>query len=312
MFLWASTTFNPATDIPDLSGRVILVTGGNTGLGKQYILELCRHNPAQVWLAARNLDKAQAAVAEIQSQVPGAPIEILEIDLSSLSSVEKAAREFQQRCDRLDILMLNAGIIMAPLGKTQDGYEVHFGTNYMGHALLTKLLLPTIEKTIANQDSPDARILIVSSSGYKLAPKEGIAYESIKTTCADWWNMSRYGQSKLALNLWTRQLAKHYPNIKCASIHPGVVDTELGVPRGVVLSYWSSFLRLASLTLLRYVSLEEGVKGQLWATSTKDLQSGEYYTPIGKVETLKAEWKDDALSKKLWDWTEEELKPHAG
>ncbi|CAI6089580.1 unnamed protein product [Clonostachys chloroleuca] len=267
MFPWASTTFNPATDIPDLSGRVILVTGGNTGLGKQYSLELCRHNPAQVWLVARNLDKAQAAVAEIQSQVPGAPIEILEIDLSSLSSVEKAAREFQQRCDGLDILMLNAGIIMAPLGKTQDGYEVHFGTNYMGHALLTKLLLPTIEKTIATRESPDARILIVSSSGYKLAPKEGIAYESVKTTV------------------------------------PPCIQALWKLSLGYLV---------ASLTLLCYVSVEEGVKGQLWATATKDLQSGEYYTRIGKVETLKAEWRDDALSKKLWDWTEEELKPHAG
>ncbi|VUC30700.1 unnamed protein product [Clonostachys rosea] len=311
MFFWTSPTFDPAKDIPDLSGKVIFVTGGNTGLGKQYILEVCRHHPAQVWLAARNVEKAREAVAEIQDQVPDAPIEILEIDLSSLASVKKAALEFEQRCDRLDILMLNAGIIMAPLGKTQDGYEVHFGTNYVGHALLTKLLLPTIEKTIANQESPDARILAVSSSGYQVAPKQGIIFESVKTTCAEFWNMTRYGQSKLALMLWIRQLSKLHPNIKCASIHPGVVDTELGIPRGVELSYMQIFMRWASLNLLRYVSVEEGVKGQLWATATNDLQSGEYYIPVGRVETLKAEWRDEALSNKLWDWTEEELKPYS-
>src|SRR5262245_60500450 len=114
-FFQYSTAFNPERDIPSLEGQVILVTGGNIGLGKQCILEYARHNPAQVWLAARNLDKAKAAVDEIQQQLPNpAPIKLVELDLSSIESVKKAASAFLAEAERLDILMLNAGIMAAP------------------------------------------------------------------------------------------------------------------------------------------------------------------------------------------------------
>ncbi len=100
-FMGNSVRFDPAKDIPALDGKVILVTGGNVGLGKQAVLEFSRHHPAQVWLAARNMDKAQAAADEIKQQVPDASIKLLELDLTSFESIKKAAKTFIEESDRL-------------------------------------------------------------------------------------------------------------------------------------------------------------------------------------------------------------------
>ncbi|KAI2832643.1 hypothetical protein CBS133816_1325 [Aspergillus niger] len=117
--------FHPTKDIPDLTGKTILITGANSGLGKTSVLEFSRHNPSQIWLAARNLTKAQSAADEIKQQVPTARIHLLELDLSSFASIQKAVEVFLSTATRLDILMLNAGVMAAPPGMTPDGrYEV--------------------------------------------------------------------------------------------------------------------------------------------------------------------------------------------
>lgn len=193
-----SVSFKPEKDIPSLDGKVVLVTGGNIGLGKQSVLEFARHGPAQIWLAARSLDKAKAAADEIKQQVPNAaPIRLLELDLSSFESVKKAAATFSAESDRLDILMLNAGIMAAPPGMTKDGYEIQFGTNHMGHALLTKLLLPTLEKTAKSDGSADVRIVSLSSHGHMSAPKEGFIFDTLKTNGATLGAYGRYGQEQV-------------------------------------------------------------------------------------------------------------------
>ncbi|OQE40941.1 hypothetical protein PENCOP_c005G03530 [Penicillium coprophilum] len=133
-------SFNPKTDVPKLKRKVILVTGANSGLGKAAITEFCRHHLAEVWLAARSLAKAQAADDEIKWEIPNAPIMLLNLDLSSFNSVNSTAKAFTS--DRLDILMLNAGVMAVPPAQTSESYEVQFGTNHMDHTLLTKLLLP--------------------------------------------------------------------------------------------------------------------------------------------------------------------------
>lgn len=140
-----SVLFNPQTDIPPLTGKVILVTGGNSGLGKQSVLELSRHAPSQIWLTARNLDKALEAMNEIRQQIPGAPNKILELDLASFESVKTAVATFRSQSDRLDTLILNAGIMATEPGLTEDGYETQFEANHMGNTLLAKLLLPVLE-----------------------------------------------------------------------------------------------------------------------------------------------------------------------
>ena len=298
-----SVAFNPEKDIPSLAGKVILVTGGNIGLGKQSILEFARHGPAQIWLAARNLDKAQAAADEIRRHVPNAPIKLLELDLASFTSVRKAASTLTAGSDRLDILMLNAGIMAAPAGLTKDGYEVQFGTNHMGHALLTKLLLPMLEKTA--QCRSDVRVVVLTSNRHSLTPSGGIKFESLKTSADSMQTYVRYGQSKLANVLFARQLAKMYPQFTVAAIHPGLVQTNLlagatgtGFLLGMIIGRVVSFFK---------VPVEQGVVNQLWAGVGEGVKSGEYYTPVGVEGSVSSDGKNDELAKRLWDWTEREL-----
>ncbi|KAF3360644.1 Histone H2A [Verticillium dahliae VDG1] len=165
-------SFNPDKDIPDLSGRVILVTGGNIGIGKETVLQLSKHKPARIYLAARTESKAQAAIDEIRKTVPNAaPISFLSLDLTSFDSIKKAAAEFLSKEDRLDILINNAGIMATPNGTTKEGYEIQFGTNHVGHALLTNLLLPTLKRTAAATSPPrDVRIVNISSLLENTAP----------------------------------------------------------------------------------------------------------------------------------------------
>ncbi|EQL01712.1 short-chain dehydrogenase/reductase [Ophiocordyceps sinensis CO18] len=307
-FFKSSKPFDPDKDIPSLEGKVILVTGGNIGLGKQAILEYARHNPRQIWLAARNLDKAKATVDEIRQQVQGAPpIKILQMDLVSFESVKKAADVFAAESDRLDILMLNAGIVASAPGLTKEGYEMQFGTNHMGHALLTRLLMPILEKTAQGSADADVRIVSLSSAGHNMAPTGGIVFESLKTEARGLGPLGRYSQSKLANLLFARHVAKRYPQFTVSAIHPGLVHTNIAAGASGVPSVVRMLARFVSPLL---TSVEDGAKNQLWASVSSDVQSGEYYEPIGIAGKCSALGKDDDLAKKLWDWTEKELDAH--
>ena len=143
----------------------------------QSILDLARHGPAEIWMGARNLDKAREAADNIKKQIPDAPpIKLLKIDLESLDSVKQAAKTFLAQATRLDILMLNAGIMATPPGQTADGYEIQWATNYLGHALLAKLLLPNllpkpIIPPILTHNPPTTRSLIILPTLHPLLPR---------------------------------------------------------------------------------------------------------------------------------------------
>ncbi|SPN99932.1 related to alcohol dehydrogenase homolog Bli-4 [Cephalotrichum gorgonifer] len=306
LFSKSAVPFDQEKDIPPLDGKVILVTGCTNGLGKQSVLEYCRHSPKEVWLAARDPERARVAADEIRAQVPGAPIKLLEVDLESFDSIKAAAKKFMEESVRLDILLLNAGIMAPPPGLTRDGYEVQFGTNHMGHALLTKLLLPVLEKTAALPGA-DVRVVAVASYGHNRVPKEGILFDTLKTPAADIGPYQRYGQSKLANLLFIRQLAKEYPQFTAAVVHPGLVKTNLaGAATG------SGFLISALWKVMQYslTTVEDGVRNQLWASISKDVKSGEYYEPVGVAGKASVHGRNDEFAKRVWDWTEEELVKH--
>ncbi|TIC99475.1 putative oxidoreductase [Colletotrichum higginsianum] len=307
-FCSKSVVFEPESDIPDLAGKVIVITGANAGLGRQCVLEFSRHNPAQIWLAARNLDKATAAADEIRQHVPNAPIRLLELDLTSFESVKRAAQQLLSQADRLDILMLNAGIMATPPGLTKEGYEVQFGTNHMGHALFAKLLLPLLDRTAKSNPDSDVRVISLSSHGHTYAAKGGLKYDTLKTDADALGSYGRYTQSKLANVLWARHMAKEYPLFTVASVHPGVVSTNLvagttGSPKA--LQYLMGF---ANRWLVN--SVEKGAKNQLWVSVSKDVETGQYYEPVGVGGQASKEGQDDVLAKGLWDWTEKELRSH--
>ncbi|PHH71644.1 hypothetical protein CDD82_6396 [Ophiocordyceps australis] len=306
MFLFGNkgVEFSPQKDIPSLKGKVIVVTGGSNGLGKQAILEYARHEPKQIWLAARDPTKAKTALDQIKNQVPNASIKTVQLDLASFDSVVTAAKTVIAESDRLDILMLNAGIMATSPDLTKDGYEMQFGTNHMGHALLTKLLLPLLDKTA--KTGADVRVAVLSSTAHGMGPRQGIVFDSLKTKAGDMGAMQRYGQSKFANVLFARQLAKLRPSLTVAAIHPGVVTTNLLAGSTALWEPVRWGIGLLAYTPL-LVTVETGVKGQLWATVSNDVKSGEYYEPIGVGGKAIALANDDDLAKKLWDWTETEL-----
>ncbi|KAK0381706.1 hypothetical protein CPAR01_07084 [Colletotrichum paranaense] len=303
-------TFSPEKDIPDLAGKVIIVTGGSSGLGKESVIQLAKHNPAAIYLTARTEARGNAAIKEVEQAVPAAKnkIKYLELDLGSFASIKKSTDAFLTSADRLDILMNNAGLMATPPGLTTDGYEVQFGSNYMGPALFTKLLLPILKKT-AEQSGSDVRVVNLSSELFKQAPSEGILLSKCKTPLDDISSLARYGQSKLADYYHTRTLSQLYPSIKFVAVHPGVVNTGLFDDfrkrrpwvGGVIGVLGSIFL----------TDVHAGARAQLWASTaaSANVKSGGFYNPKFK-EYKEANLYDDKAAKELWDWTEKELEGH--
>ncbi|KAF1962734.1 NAD(P)-binding protein [Byssothecium circinans] len=302
-------SFDPATDIQSLDGKVILVTGGNAGLGKQTITYLAAHSPARIYLAARTESKATAAIRDIKAVVPNASVEYLPLDLTSFASIASAASTFTARESRLDILINNAGVMMTPYNLTKEGYEIQFGTNHMGHALLTKLLLPVLLKT-AKKEGSDVRIVNLTSWGHQVAPSEGIIWDQAKLE--KYYTFQRYGQSKLANILFTRELAARYPSITSVAIHPGVIITDLyaSVNSNPIMKlgtwFYSLFIRFLPG---HFPDTKGGALNQTWAATVEKekLENGGFYDPVGKTGKASSLAKDDGLAKKLWDWTEAEF-----
>ncbi|KAF2173157.1 hypothetical protein M409DRAFT_17103 [Zasmidium cellare ATCC 36951] len=296
-------SFDPEKEIPSLEGKVILITGGNTGLGKETVLQLAKHNPKEIYLAARTPSKAEAAIEEVKKAVPNGNISYLKLDLTSFASVKDAAEEFRRRSDRLDVLINNAGIMAVPYSKTKEGYEIQFGTNHLGHALLTKLLLPTLLST-AEKPGSDVRVINVSSEGHMFAP--GIIYDQDKLE--KYQTFRRYGQSKLANILHARELQKRYPSITATSLHPGVIATDLYASQ-----LKTNILAKVFLPFIKpfFMDVPGGAKNQLWAATApaEEVKKSYYWKPVAIASKGSPFYAQKAnLAKELWEWTEEQFK----
>lgn len=269
--------------------------------------QIAKHNPAHIYMAARNSAKAEATIVELKRENPNiAPIAIMELNLASFESIRLAAAGFNSESERLDLLINNAGIMCTPASTTAEGYELQFGTNHIGHALLTKLLLPKLKQTAAAHPEVDVRIVNVSSGAHIMAP--AYPWVELKGEMGSYSGLTRYALSKLANIHFNQQLAKHNPDIKCVSIHPGLVNTNL--TSGWLANHpW--LVRPANLLgWLIGTSVAKGALNQLWAAFSPEAKSGTYYWPVGvpkhdgKVDNQKA-------AEELWKWTEEQLGAHA-
>ncbi|KAL4984089.1 hypothetical protein BDW68DRAFT_190756 [Aspergillus falconensis] len=313
-FVWANlnptnyiggVSFRPERDIPDLAGKVVLVTGGNTGLGKETIRQILKHNPEQVFLAARSEEKAQNAIRELESTAPNIKITWLPLDLASTKSIHNAAETFRAHASRLDVLVLNAGVMSLPPGETDLGHEIQLGTNHTGHFLLTKLLLPVLLETAQEPDS-DVRVVSLSSIGHNLAPDfETVLDQSELKKCN---TNARYGASKAANILFAAELARRHPSLTTVSVHPGIIVTDLYAAASA-----SSPIAAWAIRLLGMVGtkLEQGAWNQLWAAvgaKKGELVNGAYYTPVGIVKPRNRYVTDKEMGRRLWEWTEAELK----
>lgn len=302
--------FDPDKHIPPLRGKVIVVTGGNSGCGKETVLQLAKHTPGRIYLAARSKAKYDDAMVAIMAAVPNARdfVKFLELDLASLASVKKASETVLSENDRLDLVINNAGIMAVPHGLTKDGFEVQFGTNHIGHALLTRELLPLMEKT-SKEPSADVRIINLSSIGHTMAVEEGIRFDELKTPMESLFPLRLYASSKLANVLYTRELARRYPNILSVSIHPGRVETNLGSTLQEDGGLFYRFTQVMDF-LVKPLSVDAGALNQIWAATWKrsDIVNGGYYVPAGKENQGSKLSRDANLRDKLWMWTEEQLK----
>ena len=328
MFGLTSVPFTPDKDIPSLAGKVLVITGANGGLGYQSLIHLAKHRPSVIYLCARSRAKYDAAMRGITAAVPDAStfVKYLELDLSSLASVAAAADTFNADNARLDILMNNAGVMALPPALTTDGYEIQFGTNHVGHALLTKRLLPVLQKTAA-EPGADVRIVNLTSEGHKFAPNPtGFIPETCTTDMASYNTFTRYGQSKLANILFTNELVRRYPAITCVSIHPGGVATSLSVP----FREAHPWLNMALMPIWKLVATQPavGAYNQTWACvapvegkagtgkeaggrgGLKAVKQGVYYVPVTKEGGPTKFARDAELGRQLWDWTEQELAKH--
>ncbi|KAF2663040.1 oxidoreductase [Lophiostoma macrostomum CBS 122681] len=317
------TAYNPAEDISNLNGKVIVITGGTTGLGAQTIRTLAQHRPSQIFFTGRNVSASESVIQAGKAISPTTTFTFIPCDQNSLSSIQTAARLITSKTPNLDILICNAGIMASPPGLTADGYEVQFGINFLAHALWIKLLLPSLERssTTTSSSSPssnepsDPRIILLTSTSFQIAPAAGIIFSDLQTPQENIGfqaKFTRYGQSKLALVLYAKALAKRYERVTTVAVHPGVINTGIITEQPFWAWLW---LRLfINLGLLgAELSLEEGAYTTCWAATSprsKDLVSGGLYEPVGKPIADTKQSGDELLQERLWEWTQAQLEAY--
>jgi len=300
-------------DIPDLSGKVAIVTGANTGIGKVSARELARKG-AHVIVACRSTPKGIATVNEITREIPKANVEYMNLDLSSMANVQKFTDVYLAKGLGIDILMLNAGIMMNPFELTEDKLESQFATNHIGHFLMVQNLLPVLVQS-------KARVVSVSSLAHTFV--SGIDFNTIHDENS-YDKVKAYGVSKLSNVLFASELARRYGavGVTSYSVHPGLVATELmrhvdadffklgghdGFAAKVYTWVKDSFNNALAL------DPNGGALTQLFvATAPSNVieqYNGAYYSPIALRIDPSAVARDEVLAKKLYDYSLGIVKP---
>ena len=286
--------------IPSQSGRIAIVTGANSGLGYETTLGFVRKG-IKVIMACRNQHKAEEAKTNILMQVPDAELEIMLLDLKSLDSVRNFAKQYIQRYSQLDLLINNAGIMIPPFSKTEDGFESQLGVNYLSHFLLTNLLFPLLNST------KGSRVVTLSSIAHQ---KAKIDFNNLNSENS-YSKMGAYGQSKLACLIFTieltRRIEQSNSSVIAVSSHPGVSNTNLSQ----FISQWVKILISPLLPLLTHQP-EKASQPTLMAALNENVKNGDYYGPTGFNEmkgkpgkaTAAPQAQDKEVAKQLWEVSE--------
>ena len=283
-------------DIPDLSDKVALVTGGNVGLGFRSALELAKKG-ARVFITCREKATGERAKEDISTRCTHARVDVVPLDLTNDISIGTCAKEVMSKTDRLDILLNNAGVVnLEGLHRAESGIELHVATNHLGHFALTGLLFKLLETT------PDARVVTVSSGSWRLGE---IDFSDFKWEKRQYDKMKAYGDSKLANLLFMHSLQMRFDersnHALSVGAHPGLTGTERqqSIGAGGVFAQW-----VAS-------PVSNGVRHQLFAATAKSVKGRDFYGPRyvirGPVQklTLKGRAVDEEVAAHLWDVSEE-------
>lgn len=294
-----------ASDIPDQTGRTAIVTGANSGLGLVTATELARHG-ADVILAVRKTAAGDEAAATIRLHAPGSKLIVRSLDLASLDSVRAFAAQLSAENDRIDLLVNNAGlVVLGPRRTTADGFELHLGTNHLGHFAVTGLLLPLLERSTA------ARVVSLSSLSHKPAHLD---FDDLMGE-RSWDASAAYGASKLADTVFgielDRRLRAAGSSVLSVLAHPGVSRSNL-TPRA-----WSDrglTGRIIASMYLRFMTqpAAQGSLPQLHAATAPDVHGGQFFGPGGRNEQRgdvtevrpSAEALDPQVGRRLWEASE--------
>lgn len=274
-----------------LDGKTVLITGANTGIGKETAVDMARRG-ARVILACRDMDRANKAAEDVKKRSGNDNVIVKKLDLASLQSVRQLAKDVLANEERLDVLINNAGIMGCPKLETEDGFEMQFGVNHLGHFLLTNCLLDLLKK------SAPSRIVSVSS----LAHERGQIYFDDINQDKDYHPWKSYVQSKLANVLFTRELANRLQGtgITAYSLHPGVIQTEIGRHFWPTLPLWK---RVVCMPITFFIkNPTEGAQTTIYCAVEESLQneSGLYYSDCAP-RTAAPRGLDDEAAKKLWE-----------
>ncbi len=296
-------------DIPDQSGRTVLITGGNVGLGYQTVLQLARSG-AHVLLAARNSARGVAALERVHAEAPASHAELAQLDLADLTSVERFSTAFLASGRGLDLLVNNAGVMAIPQRETTaQGYERQFGTNHLGHFALTGRLLAALARRAGS------RVVTVSSNRHKQA--NGIDFGDLQGehTYRPW---RAYDQSKLANAMFVLELDRRVRaaglDVVSVGAHPGFAATNLQLagPRSGGTSLAARGIGVA--TRLFAQSAHDGALPLLYAATAGGVRGGEYFGPDGqgerrgrhpKLVSFSSAAHDEAAAARLWSVSQE-------
>ncbi|KAK7397651.1 short-chain alcohol dehydrogenase [Neonectria punicea] len=304
------------TDVPDLSGRVCIVTGANTGVGKEVAQVLYGKN-ATVWIASRSEEKGRAAIDAIQLQHPESKgaLKFLKLDLADLTTIASSVKEFLAAEERLDMLFNNAGVMTPPEGsKTKQGYELQLGTNCVGPFLFTKLLTPLLQSTAKSAPKGSVRVVWVSSSAAdSLSPRQGyepdnLDYQKPRSI------YFKYGVSKAGNYYHATEFARKYKQDGIISIplNPGNLHSELDRTS----AWWFYGARLFTC----YPPIN-GAYTELFAGLSPDIsieKTGTWVVPWGRFVPIRSDLQQGSLTEaeggtgmaeKFWAWSEDQIKP---
>jgi len=267
-----------------ISGKTVIITGANSGIGKQTALDLAQRG-ARIVLAGRDSPKSRAAYDELVAAVPGAHFELRALDLGSFDSIRGFAEMAAEELEKIDVLLNNAGTMPSRLELTEEGFEAQIGVNYLGHYLLTRLLLPKL------QAGGPARVIHVSSM---LHSRGDIDFDNFRGE-KGYKAFDAYYQSKLANLLFSNELARRLEGsgVTSNALHPGGIRTD-------IMRHSNILIRLATSLIFKPVS--EGAKTPVMLASDPDLGaiSGRYFDD-GKEKSPASRALDLELAKKLWE-----------
>jgi NAD(P)-dependent dehydrogenase (short-subunit alcohol dehydrogenase family) len=295
------TTTDEVLEGVDLNGKVAVVTGASTGLGLETARALAWVG-AQVVLAGRDGARVAAAAATIRERVPDAQLEQGALDLTSLASVRAFADWYTSVHDRLHLLINNAGVMYTPFEHTAEGFEMQFGTNHVGHFLLTCLLVPQL---LAD---PPSRVVNLSSGGHM---GSDIVWDDVNFERRDSDKFAAYGQSKTANILFSVELDHRLGDrgVHAYAVHPGMIATELG--RYMTKDDFQALMDRAKSSpsggMPAYKTVEQGAATSVWAATAPELDDeGGTYLADAEVTDQHAPWaRDPDSATRLWTLSEE-------